>query len=87
MTRVGKDHAAMLPDPFTGFANFWFIEHRKKLSIHFEPAGYEYSAKVYLFNFVIEHGRKAQGWARCGDLTKAILTGCTTRTSLCGVTM
>lgn len=58
----------------TGFANFWFIEPDQKLRIHFEPGmRYAYSGEgLILLQFVIEHGRKAQGLALdVGDLTKA----------------
>jgi CubicO group peptidase (beta-lactamase class C family) len=58
----------------TGFANFWFIEPDKKLHIHFDPGTrYAYSGEgLILLQFVIEHGRKAQGLGLdIGDLTKA----------------
>jgi CubicO group peptidase (beta-lactamase class C family) len=58
----------------TGFANFWFIEPDRKLRIHFEPGRrYAYSGEgLILLQFVIEHGRKAQGLGLdVGDLTKA----------------
>jgi CubicO group peptidase (beta-lactamase class C family) len=58
----------------TGFANFWFIEPDQKLRIHFEPGmRYAYSGEgLILLQFVIEHGRKAQGLVLdVGDLTKA----------------
>ena len=58
----------------TGFANFWFIEPDQKLRIHFEPGTrYAYSGEgLILLQFVIEHGRKAQGLGLdVGDLTKA----------------
>ena len=58
----------------TGFGNFWFIEPDKKLHIHFEPGSrYSYSGEGFiLLQFVIEHGRKAQGLGLdVGDLTKA----------------
>ena len=58
----------------TGFSNFWFIEPDQKLHIHFEPgAHYSYSGEgLILLQFVIEHGRKAQGLGLdLGDLTKA----------------
>ena len=58
----------------TGFANFWFIEPDQKLRIHFEPGTrYTYSGEgLILLQFVIEHGRKAQGLGLdVGDLTKA----------------
>jgi hypothetical protein len=60
---LGKDHASYVPDPFNGFANFWFIEPDQKLRIHFEPGmRYAYSGEgLILLQFVIEHGRKAQG--------------------------
>ena len=58
----------------TGFGNFWFIEPDQKLHIHFEPGTrYSYSGEgLILLQFVIEHGRKAQGLGLdVGDLTKA----------------
>ncbi len=58
----------------TGFNNFWFIEPDHKLNIHFEPGTqFSYSGEGFiLLQFVIEHGRKAQGLALdIGDLTKA----------------
>jgi len=58
----------------TGFANFWFIEPDHKLHIHFEPgARFNYSGEGFiLLQFVIEHGRKAQGLGvDLGDLTRA----------------
>jgi CubicO group peptidase (beta-lactamase class C family) len=58
----------------TGFPNFWFIEPDQKLHIHFEPGThYSYSGEgLILLQFVIEHGRKAQGLGLdLGDLTKA----------------
>lgn len=47
----------------TGFANFWFIEPDQKLRIHFDPGThFSYSGEGFiLLQFVIEHGRKAQG--------------------------
>lgn len=58
----------------TGFSNFWFIEPDQKLHIHFDPGTrFSYSGEGFiLLQFVIEHGRKAQGlgWD-VGDLTKA----------------
>lgn len=59
----------------TGFNNFWFIEPDQKLHIHFEPGSrYSYSGEGFiLLQFVIEHGRKAQGLGLdVGDLTNAI---------------
>jgi CubicO group peptidase (beta-lactamase class C family) len=58
----------------TGFSNFWFIEPDQKLHIHFEPGTrFSYSGEgLILLQFVIEHGRKAQGLGLdVGDLTKA----------------
>ena len=70
----------------TGFSNFWFIEPDQKLHIHFEPGThFSYSGEgLILLQFVIEHGRKAQGLGLdVGDLTKAIFGGLgMTRTSL-----
>jgi CubicO group peptidase (beta-lactamase class C family) len=58
----------------TGFNNFWFFEPDQKLHIHFDPGTrYSYSGEGFiLLQFVIEHGRKAQGLGLdVGDLTKA----------------
>ena len=58
----------------TGFSNFWFIEPDHKLHIHFEPGTrFSYSGEgLILLQFVIEHGREAQGLGLdVGDLTKA----------------
>jgi CubicO group peptidase (beta-lactamase class C family) len=58
----------------TGFPNFWFIEPDQKLHIHFDPGTrYSYSGEGFiLLQFVIEHGRKAQGLGLdVGDLTNA----------------
>jgi CubicO group peptidase (beta-lactamase class C family) len=58
----------------TGFNNFWFVESDQKLHIHFDPGTrYSYSGEGFiLLQFVIEHGRKAQGLGLdVGDLTKA----------------
>ena len=58
----------------TGFSNFWFIEPDEKLHIHFDPGTrFSYSGEgMILLQFVIEHGRKAQGLGLdLGDLTKA----------------
>ena len=58
----------------TGFANFWFFEPDHKLRIHFDPGThFSYSGEGFiLLQFVIEHGRKAQGLGLdVGDLTKA----------------
>jgi CubicO group peptidase (beta-lactamase class C family) len=58
----------------TGFSNFWFTEPDYKLHIHFEPGTrFSYSGEGFvLLQFVIEHGRKAQGLGLdVGDLTSA----------------
>ncbi len=58
----------------TGFSNFWFLEPDEKLHIHFDPGThFSYSGEgLILLQFVIEHGRKAQGLGLdLGDLTKA----------------
>jgi CubicO group peptidase (beta-lactamase class C family) len=58
----------------TGFHNFWFLEPDEKLRIHFEPGTrFAYSGEgLILLQFVIEHGRKAQGLGLdVGDLAKA----------------
>lgn len=58
----------------TGFNNFWFMEPDQKLHIHFDPGTrFSYSGEgLILLQFVIEHGRKAQGLGLdVGDLTKA----------------
>ncbi len=59
----------------TGFSNFWFIEPDQKLHIHFDPGTrFSYSGEGFiLLQFVIEHGRKAQGLGLdVGDLSKAV---------------
>ena len=72
--RWEKITPAMCLTHSSGFGNFWFIEPDKKLRIHFEPGThYSYSGEGFiLLQFVIEHGRKAQGLVLdAGDLTKA----------------
>jgi CubicO group peptidase (beta-lactamase class C family) len=57
----------------TGFSNFWFLEPDRKLHIDFDPGThFSYSGEgLILLQFVIEHGRKAQGLGLdVGDLTK-----------------
>lgn len=70
----------------TGFRNFWFLEPDEKLRIHFDPGTqFSYSGEGFsLLQFVIEHGRKAQGLGLdVGGLTDAIFaTLGMTRTSL-----
>jgi CubicO group peptidase (beta-lactamase class C family) len=58
----------------TGFDNFRFIEPDKKLHIHFDPGTrYSYSGEgTILLQFVVEHGRAAQGLdVDVGDLAQA----------------
>jgi CubicO group peptidase (beta-lactamase class C family) len=58
----------------TGLSNFWFIEPDQKMHIHFDPGTrFSYSGEgLVLLQFVIEHGRKAQGLGLdVGDLAKA----------------
>lgn len=64
----------MCLDHTTGFSNFYFIEPDGKLQIHFDPGThFSYSGEGFiLLQFVVEHGRKAQGLGLdAGDLTKA----------------
>src|ERR1700684_1860839 len=72
----------------TGFSNFWFIEPDQKLHIHFDPGTrFSYSGEGFiLLQFVIEHGRKAQGLGLdVGDMTKGNFDRLgMTRTSLGG---
>jgi CubicO group peptidase (beta-lactamase class C family) len=76
----------MCLDHSTGFSNFWFIEPDHKLHIHFEPGThFSYSGEGFiLLQFVVEHGRKAQGLGLdVGDLTTAMFDRLgMTRTSL-----
>ena len=58
----------------TGFSNFYFIDPGQKLQIHFDPGThFSYSGEgMILLQFVIEHGRAAQGLGLdVGDLTNA----------------
>jgi CubicO group peptidase (beta-lactamase class C family) len=58
----------------TGFSNFFFIEPDQKLHVHFDPGSrFSYSGEGFiLLQFVIEHGRKAQGLGLdVGDFTRA----------------
>ncbi len=58
----------------TGFSNFWFVEPDQKLHIHFEPGThFSYSGEGFvLLQFVVEHGRKAQGLGlEVGELTRS----------------
>ena len=58
----------------TGFSNFWFVEPDQKLHIHFEPGThFSYSGEGFvLLQFVVEHGRKAQGLGLdVGELTRS----------------
>jgi len=58
----------------TGFANFAFMESDRKLRIHFDPGTrYSYSGEgIILLQFVIEHGRRAQGLGvDVGELAQA----------------
>lgn len=62
----------MCLDHSTGFSNFWFIEPDQKLHIHFDPGKhFSYSGEGFsLLQFVIEHGRTAQGLGLdVGELT------------------
>jgi CubicO group peptidase (beta-lactamase class C family) len=57
-----------------GFSNFYFIEPDGKLHIHSDPGThFSYSGEGFiLLQFVVEHGRKAQGLGLdVGDLTRA----------------
>jgi CubicO group peptidase (beta-lactamase class C family) len=84
--RWGRITPRMCLTHSTGFSNFWFIEPDQKLHIHFEPGThFSYSGEgLILLQFVIEHGRKAQGLGiDVGDLTQASFNRLgMTRTSL-----
>jgi CubicO group peptidase (beta-lactamase class C family) len=72
--RWEKITARMCLTHSTGFSNFWFIEPDQKLHIHFEPGTrFSYSGEGFiLLQFVVEHGREAQGLGLdVGELTKA----------------
>jgi CubicO group peptidase (beta-lactamase class C family) len=72
--RWEKITPAMCLTHSTGFSNFWFIEPDQKLHIHFDPGTrFSYSGEGFiLLQFVVEHGRAAQGLGLdVGDLTKS----------------
>lgn len=64
----------MCLDHSTGLSNFYFLEPDQKLHIHFDPGThFSYAGEGFiLLQFVVEHGRKAQGLGLdVGDLTHA----------------
>ena len=73
-SRWEKITPRMCLDHSTGLSNFYFLEPDQKLHIHFAPGThFSYSGEGFiLLQFVVEHGRKAQGLGLdVGDLTHA----------------